>query len=83
MHALPLISCCKPLAASTLSNAEAESTATLFRALADPARVKIVNRLVLCAFGLDTTDEMLALARRNAAEAGITNAIFLKGVSRR
>jgi SAM-dependent methyltransferase len=32
------------------------------------------------AFGLDMTDEMLALARRNAAEAGTTNAIFLKGV---
>jgi arsenite methyltransferase len=32
------------------------------------------------AFGLDMTDEMLALARRNAAEAGIRNAIFLKGV---
>ena len=32
------------------------------------------------AFGLDMTDEMLALARRNAEEAGVTNAIFLKGV---
>ncbi len=32
------------------------------------------------AFGLDMTDEMLALAARNAAEAGVTNAIFLKGV---
>jgi arsenite methyltransferase len=32
------------------------------------------------AYGLDMTDEMLALARRNAAEAGITNAHFLKGV---
>jgi SAM-dependent methyltransferase len=31
------------------------------------------------AFGLDMTDEMLALARRNAAEAGIRNAIFLRG----
>jgi ubiquinone/menaquinone biosynthesis C-methylase UbiE len=31
------------------------------------------------AFGLDMTDEMLALARRNAAEAGVRNAIFLKG----
>ena len=31
-------------------------------------------------FGLDMTDEMLALARRNAEEAGIGNAIFLKGV---
>lgn len=32
------------------------------------------------AFGLDMTDEMLALARANAAQAGIRNAIFLKGV---
>jgi len=32
------------------------------------------------AFGLDMTEEMLALARRNAAEAGVTNAIFLRGV---
>ena len=31
------------------------------------------------AYGLDMTDEMLALARRNAAEAGVGNAIFLKG----
>jgi SAM-dependent methyltransferase len=31
------------------------------------------------AYGLDMTDEMLALARRNAEEAGIRNAIFLKG----
>ena len=32
------------------------------------------------AYGLDMTDEMLALAQRNAAEAGVGNAIFLKGV---
>ena len=32
------------------------------------------------AFGLDMTDEMLALARRNAQDAGVRNAIFLKGV---
>ncbi|MGE5274076.1 MAG: arsenite methyltransferase [Verrucomicrobiota bacterium] len=32
------------------------------------------------AYGLDMTDEMLALARRNAAEAGVTNVHFLKGV---
>jgi arsenite methyltransferase len=31
-------------------------------------------------FGLDMTDEMLALARANAAEAGASNAIFLKGI---
>ena len=31
------------------------------------------------AFGLDMTDEMLALAARNAADAGATNVEFLKG----
>lgn len=30
-------------------------------------------------FGLDMTEEMLALAERNAAEAGATNVTFLKG----
>ena len=32
------------------------------------------------AFGLDMTDEMLALARQNAEQAGVSNAIFLKGM---
>ena len=32
------------------------------------------------AYGLDMTDEMLALARRNALEAEVTNVHFLKGV---
>lgn len=32
------------------------------------------------AYGLDMTDEMLALARRNVAEAGVSNVHFLKGV---
>jgi arsenite methyltransferase len=31
------------------------------------------------AYGVDMTDEMLALAQRNAREAGVTNAHFLKG----
>ncbi|HEU4699211.1 MAG TPA: arsenite methyltransferase [Gemmatimonadales bacterium] len=31
------------------------------------------------AYGLDMTDEMLALARRNAAEAGVRNVEFLEG----
>src|SRR5207244_6167773 len=31
------------------------------------------------AYGVDMTDEMLDLARRNAAEAGVANAHFLKG----
>ena len=32
------------------------------------------------AYGLDMTDEMLALARENANEADVKNAIFLKGI---
>jgi ArsR family transcriptional regulator len=37
--------CCAPLGAPTLSEEEAEATAELFRALGDPARVRIVNLL--------------------------------------
>ena len=39
------VECCAPLSASTLSDDEAEATAELFRALADPARVRLVNLL--------------------------------------
>ena len=42
---LSLIACCGPLAGPSLSDEEAESTATLFKALGDPARVRIVNLL--------------------------------------
>jgi len=45
MQKLNLISCCRPLGALSLSDEEAEASAALFRALADPARVKIVNLL--------------------------------------
>ena len=45
MVAPPVIACCRPLAASPLSDDEAEATAQLFKALADPARVRIVNLL--------------------------------------
>ena len=40
------IDCCAPLGASTLSGEEAEATAALFAALADPARVRIMNVVV-------------------------------------
>jgi ArsR family transcriptional regulator, arsenate/arsenite/antimonite-responsive transcriptional repressor len=36
---------CAPLDASVLSDEEARATAEVFRALADPARVRIVNVL--------------------------------------
>jgi len=47
---LPLISCCGPLDASPLSDEEASEAARLFKALSDPARVRLVNLLA-------TTDE--------------------------
>jgi ArsR family transcriptional regulator, arsenate/arsenite/antimonite-responsive transcriptional repressor len=37
--------CCAPVAARGLTDEEADTTAQLFKALADPNRVKIVNRL--------------------------------------
>jgi len=42
---LAAIECCAPLAGPSLSDEEAEGTAALFRALGDPARVRIVNLL--------------------------------------
>jgi len=37
------VACCAPLGAPSLSDDEADATAELFRALGDPARVRIVN----------------------------------------
>ena len=37
--------CCAPLAAPSMSAADAQATARLFKALGDPARVRIVNLL--------------------------------------
>ena len=39
------INCCVPLNAEVLTDEEAEATAALFKALGDPARVRIVNML--------------------------------------
>ena len=52
-----LIDCCAPLSAEVLSDDEATATAELFKALADPARVRIVNLLAsgepVCACNLN------------------------------
>ena len=45
MAATEAIDCCAPLSAPTLTDEEADATAELFRALADPGRVRIVNML--------------------------------------
>src|SRR5689334_6393887 len=39
------VGCCAPLAAPLLAEGEAVATAELFKALSDPARVRIVNAL--------------------------------------
>ncbi len=46
------IACCTPLDAPTMSDGEVTATAALFRALADPARVRIVNLLATAAEGV-------------------------------
>jgi ArsR family transcriptional regulator len=45
MKTLDLIDCCGSLGDETLDDDQAEGTAAIFKALADPARVKIVNLL--------------------------------------
>jgi ArsR family transcriptional regulator len=45
MKTLPLVECCRPLASPTLADEEIEAAANVFKALADPARVKILNLL--------------------------------------
>jgi len=39
------VTCCGPLGAPALSDEQAAATADVFKALADPARVRIVNML--------------------------------------
>ena len=45
MTTLPLVACCTPIARPTLSDAQAVELETLFKALADRHRVKILNLL--------------------------------------
>ena len=40
------LECCAPVTASHLSAEEAEATARLLKALSDPHRVRIVNRII-------------------------------------
>ena len=77
------VACCAPLGAATLSVEEAEATAELFKALGDPARVRIVNLIATsggarlrCVFndslGLSqptVSHHLKKLTRRRAARA--------------
>ena len=42
---MTLIACCSPLGATPLSDEDAEATAQVFKALSDPARVKVISML--------------------------------------
>ena len=74
------VACCVPLDAPTLSDEEAVAAATMFKALADPARVRIVNMLATAGEGICVCDltPHLGLSQptvshhlRKLAEAGL------------
>lgn len=44
--ALPLVACCAPLGAPTMSDEEAQRLERVFRALADRHRIKVINRIL-------------------------------------
>jgi ArsR family transcriptional regulator len=46
MTSLPLVQCCAPLAEPGLTNEDASELESVFKALADRHRVKILNRLL-------------------------------------
>ena len=46
MTSLPVVSCCAPLGAASLSEEDAAQLERVFKALADRHRVKILNRLM-------------------------------------
>jgi ArsR family transcriptional regulator len=80
MTDLPVISCCAPLATPALSDEEANATATIFRALADPARVRIVNLLAstdgpvcVCEFvpALDLSQPTVSHHLKKLTDAGL------------
>ncbi|MFI9550577.1 ArsR/SmtB family transcription factor [Nonomuraea endophytica] len=57
------LECCTPLGSATITDAEAASTAELFKALAHPQRVKILNLLAvngaaMCVLDIATTLEL-------------------------
>lgn len=72
--------CCAPLGAPTLSDEEASATAQVFKALADPARVKIVNLVATaseavcaCEFNetLELTQPTISHHLKKLTEAGL------------
>ena len=50
------IACCTPLDAPSLTDGEAAAAAAMFKALADPARIRIVNMLATAGEGVCVCD---------------------------
>src|SRR5947199_138658 len=80
MDTTAAVACCVPLAANALSDEEALATADVFRALGDPARVRIVNLIAtrdgrLCADDfvepLGLTQPTVSHHLRKLTEAGL------------
>ena len=72
--------CCAPLASTDLTDAEATATAKLFKALGDPNRVRIVNRLATSAVpvcvcdinrDLDVSQPTVSFHLKKLVESGI------------
>jgi ArsR family transcriptional regulator len=57
----PPAACCTPLAAPRMSEDEAATTARVFKALADPGRVRIVNLLTTAGGAVCVCDLMPSL----------------------
>jgi ArsR family transcriptional regulator, arsenate/arsenite/antimonite-responsive transcriptional repressor len=57
--------CCVPIGRAGMSEADAEATATLFKALADPHRVRVVNLLAVSGESVCVCDltQMLGLSQ--------------------
>ena len=79
-EARPLAVCCAPLGSAELSAGEAVTTAALFKALADPSRVRIVNRLAIsiepvcvCDMteGLDVSQPTVSFHLKKLVDAGL------------
>jgi ArsR family transcriptional regulator len=80
MKTLELIDCCGALGDETLDDEHAEGTAAIFKALGDPARVKIVNLLArsdeavcACEFipGLGLTQATVSHHLKKLTDAGL------------
>ncbi len=72
------VECCAPIAATSMTQEEAEATAQLFRALSDPARIRILNLLLAadrevcaCDLNLELSQSTVSHHLKKLLEAGL------------